>query len=529
MHKLKSLFTTNKLSENQLIGLLAIVASLIAWRVALIQQGWINSDTTLYFEQARLFALGEWRAALTLYMWPLYALLIAATKTITGLSIHAAAQLLNVIFYGITSYALSKLIQLAGGDKTTILCGNALLFSCAYISGSVLGMLLRDEGFWAFFLLSLVYFIRFLRGTQFKDALFWQLCCIVAMLFRLEAVTYLLILPLILFTYKQYSTYERLNLIGKVYALPLVLIILSVFAALALNTINLSSFGRIEEIFVAFSGGSGSMYSLFLHKSDIMANAVLGNYLEDFAQAGLALTLLWIVIVKCLMSAGWLPLTLIASQGKQALHLPQHDTQRVLWWVMAIAFINGILIVFHSFVLSSRYVIAFSFTLLIFAAFGLASLIKQAKTNVQQTEQNAMTKRGIKHRIMQVYLVLSLLIICGFFIKNIATKRSDYSYDKQAAEWVMQQAPLGSRIHFDGGTMRYYAHMPWAGREDNEQLAGLITDLNSGKQRFDYLVMRVKANKPSKLEQLRALKEYNEFKQFCYKSGNCIVVFKHRN
>ena len=525
MQKLKSLFTSDKLSENQLIGLLAIIASLIAWRVAFIQQGWINSDTTLYFEQARLFALGDWKAAIELFKWPLYALLIAATKAITGLSIHVAAQLLNVIFYGITSYALSKLIQLAGGDKTTILCGNALLFSCAYISGSVLGMLLRDEGFWAFFLLSLVYFIRFLRSAQFKDALFWQLCCIVAMLFRLEAITYLLVLPFILFTYKQYSTSERLNLIGKVYALPLVLIILSVFAALALNTINLSSFGRIQEIFVAFSSGPGSMYALFLHKSNIMANAVLGNFLEDYAQAGLALTLLWIVIVKCLMSASFLPLALIASRGKQALHLPQHEAQRVLWWVMAIAFINGILTVFHSFVLSSRYIVAFGFMMLLFAAFGLASLIKLCQTQQSQTQPYT----GISPLIMQTFLVLALLAICGLFIKNIATKRADYSYDKQAAEWVMQQASPNSHIHFDGGTLRYYANVPWAGREDNEQLAGLITDLNSGKQQFDYLVMRVKANKPSKLEQLRALKEYNEIKQFCYKSGNCIVVFKHRN
>ena len=517
MQKLKSLFT--KLSENQLIGLFTVIAGVIAWRVAFIQQGWINSDTTLYFEQARLFTLGEWQTALALFKWPLYAILIAATKAITGLSIHAAAQLLNVIFYGIASYAFSKLIQLAGGDKVTMLCGNALLFSCAYISGSVLGMLLRDEGFWAFFLLSLVYFIRFLRSTQFKDAFFWQLCCIVAMLFRLEAITYLLVLPLILFTYKQHPTSQRLNLISKAYALALAAIIFSVLVALALNTINLSSFGRIEEIFVAFSSGPGSMYALFLHKSNIMANAVLGNFLEDYAQAGLALTLLWIVIVKCVMSASWLPLALIASRAKQALHLPQHDAQHVLRWVAAIAFINGILIVFHSFVLSSRYIIAFGFIVLLFAAFGLAALIRQSQTK-QYT--------GIKRLIMHTFLVLSLLIICGLFIKNIATKRADYSYDKQAAEWMIQQAPPNSRIHFDGGTLRYYANVPWAGREDNEQLAGLITDLNTGSKQFDYLVMRAKANSASKRAQLRALKEYNEIKRFCYKSGNCIVIFEHR-
>lgn len=513
MQKLKSYLAA--LSQHQLIGVLTAIAALIAWRVAYIQQGWINSDTTLYFEQARLFALGDWQAALALFKWPLYAASIAVTHSITGLSIHASAQLLNVIFYAIASYSFSTLIQLAGGNKSTIVCGSALLFSCAYISGSVLGMLLRDEGFWAFFLLSLVWFVRFMRSAQFKEAIFWQLSCMVAMLFRLEAITYLLVLPLVL--YIQLPKPIRAQRVMQAYALTLALIILGALA-LWLSKLQLSTFGRIEEIFIAFFGGEASMYALFVSKSNAMASAVLGNFLSDYAAAGLTLTLLWITIVKCATCAGWLPLALVAARGKEALHLPQADAQRVLIWVAAIAFINGILIVFHSFVLSNRYVIAFGLIMLLFAAFGLATLIAQTQHSPQS-----------KRRLLQAGLGVAFFVICGFFIKNIATKRADYSYDKQAVEWTLQQAPAHSRIHFEGGTMRYYAHMPWAGREDNERLAGLLTDLQTGHQQFDYLVMRVKANKPEKLAKLRALKDYDEIKQFCYKSGNCVAIFKHNH
>jgi hypothetical protein len=62
---LKSLL--NKLLQlptGRLTGLLTVVGVLIAMQINYIQHGWINNDSVLYFEAARLFSIGEWKASL---------------------------------------------------------------------------------------------------------------------------------------------------------------------------------------------------------------------------------------------------------------------------------------------------------------------------------------------------------------------------------------------------------------------------------------------------------------------------------
>lgn len=168
------------LTENKVIWLLTLIAGLIAWRVMYIQHGWINDDSTLYFEVAKRFSAGDWLLGFELYSWSFYSLLISTLHQIGNINLHLSAQILAVGFYCITAFCLSKLIQLAGGNKLTILCGCLLLFSSTYITGDVFAMLLRDQGFWAFFLASLVFFIRYFHDYRLQDAILWQISIIIA-------------------------------------------------------------------------------------------------------------------------------------------------------------------------------------------------------------------------------------------------------------------------------------------------------------------------------------------------------------
>ena len=86
------------MSEIKLISWITLLASLIAWRVIYIQQGWINDDSVLYFEVARLFSLGEWSAANALFNWPFYPALLAGFHQISGASFQLSAQILNIVF-----------------------------------------------------------------------------------------------------------------------------------------------------------------------------------------------------------------------------------------------------------------------------------------------------------------------------------------------------------------------------------------------------------------------------------------------
>jgi hypothetical protein len=52
-----------KLQPKHLYFILIAFSAILAARIQYIQHGWINPDTVLYFESARLIALGDLKAA----------------------------------------------------------------------------------------------------------------------------------------------------------------------------------------------------------------------------------------------------------------------------------------------------------------------------------------------------------------------------------------------------------------------------------------------------------------------------------
>jgi hypothetical protein len=150
------LASIEKLQSKHLYLMLIAFSAILAARIQSIQHGWITLDTVLYFESARLIALGEFKAATQVFNWPLYSLCMAAVHKLTNLSIHHSAQVLSIVFFAITTTSFVKIIALGGGNKKTMLVGAFILFSSLYIVGDVLEMLIRDQGFWACFLTSLI-------------------------------------------------------------------------------------------------------------------------------------------------------------------------------------------------------------------------------------------------------------------------------------------------------------------------------------------------------------------------------------
>ncbi len=132
-------------NPNKLTLAIVIVAMLIAAQLQYIQHGWINPDSVLYLESARLITAGDWQSAIKVFNWPLYSALISIMHQLTSLSIHHSAQALSVIFYSIATYSFIQIIQLAGGNNRVIVAGALILFSAQYVTGDVLQMLLRDE------------------------------------------------------------------------------------------------------------------------------------------------------------------------------------------------------------------------------------------------------------------------------------------------------------------------------------------------------------------------------------------------
>ena len=344
-----------QLRDKKFILLMSLLAALTAWRIVYIQHGWINVDSLIYFESARLFSIGEFKQGLAIFNWPLYSLLISAVNRISNLSIHTSALLLDIIFFAISAFSFSHLIKLAGGNKLTIACGIFLLLSTPYIVGDILPMLLRDQGFWAAFLTSLVFFIRYYRTKKISDALLWQLSAIISMLFRIEGISYLVGLPFILWlnsTLNYQQKTKQFLLINSIAILGLLLIL----AMLTLSpSVTLADFCRIKEVIFLLS----DIAQTFNAKAALMGK-VLGEYFEDYGFITLIAGLLTILILKIINIISWPIIVLYAlnrsNENMQQLAL-EKDTRIIFYSVIVIAIINACASLARVFVLSNRYII----------------------------------------------------------------------------------------------------------------------------------------------------------------------------
>lgn len=438
-------------SVSQLRLTLSVIATLVAAWIMFIQQGWVNDDSVLYLESARLFAIGEWQAGLKLFAWPLYALLIAGLHSISGLNLQVSAQILNALFIFISIKSLLRIIILAQGDKLALIVATLLLLSTAYIFGDVVGMLLRDQGFWAFMLTALVFFIKFYRDGRLKDAIYWQIFAIIALLFRIETFTYIVVLPLILLTLPNVRLNNKFKLLLQAHVVNISICVLALLAVLMHGSIQLTDLGRIQEIFSAASDIEQNLTTQISNRVEVMATEVLGQPLESYAWMGLVLTLIMIATTKSVLVAGWLPAMLVAFYYKTIQKTMAPDAIKILMLTALIALINAILIIMKVNLLSSRYVIFFGFITIIFASFAASALL----------EKWQHTQLGIGNKLIIVFAALFILIS---FVLNILPKYEGYNYQKTATDYVKLHNTENKKVFYVSPRARFYAGAAYAGR-----------------------------------------------------------------
>lgn len=510
------LHSYKKLSIQQLQHVIVVFSILIAAWIMYIQQGWVNDDSLLYFEGARLFAIGEWQEGFKLFAWPLYSLLLAGVHKLTTLRIELCAQFINLILIAIATRSLLQIIVLAGGDKLNLLLAALLLFSSAYIVGDVLPMLLRDQGFWACLLTAIVFLIKFYRQHQMKDAIYWQLLAVTAMLFRIEAFSYLAFLPLVLLFQQNISLQNRIMHLLQANALNLSLVLASSLAVIFHGSLGIADLGRIKEIFFSLSEIQQNFNVEISARAHHMATLVLGEPLEKFAWMSLILSLLTIVLIKCLSVAGWLTFLITCLNVGKMKALMAPDVRLILSATALLAFINAVLIIFKVNLLSSRYVIIFGFVLIIFASFAARAALAQWRSNQRYQFKNLTT-------------MLALIVISVGLISNILPKNSAYSFENDAVEYVKQQAP-NSKVFYASHKARHYAGEPYIGRFDDYWVVTEQAINDQSIYQYDYLLINFNFNQNADArQQLLAdkLVQYERVKTFYgFKNKKAVLVYK---
>ncbi|MEO8417917.1 MAG: glycosyltransferase family 39 protein, partial [Methylophilaceae bacterium] len=322
------------------IWFVTLVSGLVASWLILLEGGRIGDDSVLYLEVARLFSIGAWKDGIALYHWPLYPALITLVHQLTGLNLQYSALLLSVPLYMLASYAFCRLIIEAGGHSKTLWAGALLLFSCTYITRDILPMIMRDQGFWAFYLCSLLFLLRFYKQNRWQDSLLWQVCTIVAVLFRVEGITYLMLLPFIMLTRTECSLRERVKHLAAAQSLTLLGAVTVILGLLTIPSLKFSDLGRLDESFTVLQRAYLQLSHGLIDKAHIIGDQVLGSFLSDYGMQGLILTLIAIIIGKVAGASGWPSLLLACMPIKPDNPSPGTEVRRFFYWVMGLGLVN---------------------------------------------------------------------------------------------------------------------------------------------------------------------------------------------
>lgn len=491
-------------SANTIIVVMTILVMLVVATVIHSNYRIINSDGILYIEAAKQLAAGDWRGAMGTFRWPFYSALIALAYYVTGLDFQLAAHGLTVIFWSMTAAGVMTLVKTLGGKRLEVLLAGVLVVTSPYLMESLPPMIVRDHGLGAFHVWSVVFFLRFCQRQKLSDAMLWGGFAAVAVLFRIEAITYFVLLPMLLWVESGMNLARKVRLYCKA-NLVLVASVLAVLALLALDPkLSLQDLGRLHEPATIALQVYAQLQQGLAGKAEIYANQVLGEFIDDYALAGLVLTLLLVLVTKAALSAGWVQLFGALFAARRHDRVLAFKESRLLHWLLLLGMINAAFILIGVFVLSGRYVLPVSFVMMVYAAFGLAEL----------TRMQLLPAQTRKIRLFAMLLVAGLVLQACYILWPPG---QESRYEIKAANWVAANTPPGSRLYFSHKRTRYYFNGDSSSRDQDswETVQRMVEAAKAGQ--YDYMIVHLSGKHPE---------------QGAFLSGSLgepLATFAHRN
>lgn len=502
-------------SHNQLILLISTFSIILAWRVLYVHHGWVNDDFVLYHEAARLFSTGAFKEGFKLYGWPLYPLLLSLVQKLTGFNLVFSAQILTTIFFTITTFSFLKLIDILSNNKLAITSGALVLFSSSYIIGDVMPMLIRDPGFWAFFITSIILFIQFYRNSTVINGIYWQLTAILATLFRIEGITFLLLLPILSLFSKSLRIRSATSFVLKANSISIVISLIITTLLFTNPYLTIQDLGRLQEIFNFADQRLDNIIFELRNKSNLFSSVILKGHFDQYAALGLILSFIGIILLKCVFSIGLINVGLTGYFISKKSPYINHDSITILVLVAYIAFVNIIAIFFNTFLLSARYIVPLVIVFLIFSAISLALIVNEL----------------INHKSQNVYkksiLTFIILIMTYSTFNNIKTRDRSLNFEQDAVAFVKATKTPNDKIFFTTPRSRLYAEAEYSGREHANWRKAIE---NGDIYKYDYLMIYIRINEESKKEEQFLFKNLYGYKLakefFGSKNKKKVMIFK---
>jgi hypothetical protein len=333
--------------------------------------------------------------------------------------------------------------------------------------------ILRDHGYWAFYLFSVYWLLRYFKSRSRKEeqysALLWSSSLLVASLFRLEGIIFLVILPCMAFGMPGQKMKNRIRTFLQLNSLLFFVLVL-VLVLWMLHPVQ--SFGRLDYLFFQITKGCQMLMRHWHQASTVMGQQVLSVYSARDASLVLMLALggYYLVSLVDVLTLGYFVLAAYAM----VLRLPDKSpgNSQVLWPYVAINFLITVFFLAQNFFLSRRYLMAMALTLMLWVPFAIENLIRQWRV-----------------RRWPVILAVVVIVTCslGGFIQFGTSKK----YLREAGEWLALHTSPNARLYSNDSVLLYYSTHAGNSLFDSRPSLQAIETNNAWRQ-YDWLAIRTR-------------------------------------
>lgn len=484
-----------------------ISALLSLWSIAL--HPLLNDDAYGYLRAAELFNAEGAGAVLDQYGWYGYSILIALLDRVLPGDLLVSAQVLNSACQTLLVYTFITLVRECQGSVRTqwfaalVILAHPLLNDMRYF-------LIRDFGFWAFGLLSLLHLVRYVQHQRWQSALYWCLALCAAITFRLEGFLLAAFAPLALLgTAGVRQRWRALSLFYGLLLGMVILLFLLVLLVLQVNLLGLFQFAYryylpllFDLLDVLRSGVISANQAMFtqtnfpghdniFHGSVILLFAYVYTVLANVVNA---FTLPLAVLLACAAWRRWL-------QVPAALRLPLY--------VYAACSLLGLLVflsIMHF--QTERYATFLCLLLLLLVPFVLDRLYVLAQE--RQTVQRFKLVLGF----FCVYYFTDSLVSFGYSTRYIT----------DAAMWTADNLSDGDSLHTNEFAIAFGSGLV----EDYDKVPTDIAVLLQEVAPSHYLALSLKARDQSWREHVDNMPQLQLLERFANKRGDEVRIYVHR-
>lgn len=463
----------------------------------------INPDAICYLQSAASLSHGLFYAmhVCAQATWPFYAILIAGVVKIFHFSFQTAAFVLDGLFSLISVLTFLSIVRFIKNDSRLLWFAAAVVL-LSHEFNSVRQYIVRDHGFWAFYLLSIYYLLNFFRTAQWRDALLWSASLMIATLFRVEGAIFIVLLPWLVWFDRQAMLCTRFISFLKLNILLMVGGVLAIGMILHFHL----DISRLHEI--GFQVREGA-HLILVHFSEMKAALVKNILTVDSARdvsIVLSLMLLSWYVVNAVLNVSLIYFVLILYAFTRRLLTDNRACLVLLGYIVVNVLVTSIFFVEYLF-LSKRYLIALSLVLMIWVPFAL----------------NALAEQKVTHHLAYSAAIFFVIVssLGGIF---------DFGYSKQyirdAGNFLADNVPAQSTLYANDYQLLYYSHH--FGDDffkTAEQFLNTNITKNNQWQQYEFVAIRTDQKSLASLNTI----SYPLWKTFQNKRGDQIRIYRRAN